>query len=130
MCVVPILLVLLIANELVSGLRPLSSKDLAIQLQAHHIPADRTFLYHGMKRSLRHSLNFYLHKEVPDWDQNPEHEGYVVSESFNCAHLKKQGFECTDVLLGSSASDWFVSHVTPRNSADQPASRGKAQQKE
>jgi len=128
-CVVPLLFAVLIADELVSGLQPLSSRDLASQLQAHHVPADSTFLYHGMGRGLRYSLNFYLHREVADWDLNPEREAYVVSGSgtSNCAQLQKQGFECTEVQLGSSASGWVVSHVTPRNSTDRLADWGKAQ---
>jgi 4-amino-4-deoxy-L-arabinose transferase-like glycosyltransferase len=126
-CVVPVLFVLLNVNDLVSGLVPLSSRDLVSQLQAHHVPADRTFLYQGMGRSLRYSFNFYIHREVPDWNQNPAREAYVVSGTFSCAHLKKQGFECTDVLLGSPPSDWFVSHVTPKNSADSLPGSGQPQ---
>jgi len=117
-CVVPVLFALVIADELATGLFSLSSKDLAVQLHAQHVPADRTFVHHGMGRSLRYGLNFYLRREVPDWDENLDADAYVVSGSFNCERLEKQGFECVDVPLGTSTFGWFVSHVTPRNLAN------------
>jgi 4-amino-4-deoxy-L-arabinose transferase-like glycosyltransferase len=117
-CVVPVLFALVIADELAAGLVSLSSKELAVQLHAQHVPADRTFVHHGMGRSLKYGLNFYLRREVPDWDENLDADAYVVSGSFNCKRLEKQGFECVDVPLGTSTFGWFVSHVTPRNLAD------------
>jgi 4-amino-4-deoxy-L-arabinose transferase-like glycosyltransferase len=115
--VVPILLTLLIADELVSGLVPLSARDLASQLLAQHVPPEHAFIYDGMSRGIRYGLNFYLRRELPDWDQNPASEAYVVSGSVRCSHLEKQGFQCKDVLLESSAWGWFVSDVTPKESA-------------
>jgi 4-amino-4-deoxy-L-arabinose transferase-like glycosyltransferase len=118
LCVIPVLFTLLIADELVSGLVPLSSRDLASQLLTQHVPPEQIFIYHGMSRGIRNGLNFYLRREVPDWDQNPAAEAYVVSGSLRCRQLEKQGFQCKDVPLGSPAWGWFVSHVAPKVSAD------------
>jgi 4-amino-4-deoxy-L-arabinose transferase-like glycosyltransferase len=125
--VVPILFTLLIADELVSGLVPLSTRDLASQLVAQHVPPEQAFIYHGMSRGIRYGLNFYLRRDVPDWDQNPAIEAYVVSGSVRCDQLERQGFQCKDVPLGSSAWGWFVSHVTPKDSAVRPPRSGQAE---
>jgi 4-amino-4-deoxy-L-arabinose transferase-like glycosyltransferase len=125
--VVPILFIFLTAEELVSGLVPLSSRDLARQLLAQHVPAEHTFIYHGISRGLRYGLNFYLGREVPDWDQNPDVDAYVVSGSLRCKQLQEQGVRCREVPLGSSASGWFVSHVTLNGSAAGPPDGGKPQ---
>jgi 4-amino-4-deoxy-L-arabinose transferase-like glycosyltransferase len=128
LCVVPMLFSIMIADEIVSGLVSLSSRDLAFQLLAQHVPPEHTFIYHGMGRSLRYTLNFYVRRELPDWDEKPDADAYVVSGTFNCERLRRQGFECVDVLLGSSASGWFVSHVTPRNLTDRLPRSGQPQQ--
>ncbi|MFI5057995.1 MAG: ArnT family glycosyltransferase [Candidatus Acidiferrales bacterium] len=127
LCVVPVLFTFLIADELVLGLVPLSSRDLASQLLAQHVPTEQTFIYHGVSRGLRYSLSFYLSREVPDWDQNPAAEAYVVSGSVRCSQLEKQGFQCKDVPLASSAWGWFVSHVTPKTSPSSLPRSGQAQ---
>jgi 4-amino-4-deoxy-L-arabinose transferase-like glycosyltransferase len=123
--VVPILFAFLIANELGSGPVQISSSTLASQLLAHHVPSDHTFIYRGMSRSLRYGLNFYLHQDLPDWEEKPDVGAYVLSGSVDCARLKQQGFHCVDVLLSSSAGNWFVSHITPADSAAGAPSSGQ-----
>ena len=113
--VVPVVFALVMANKLADGILSNSPKCLAEQLHAQHVPPNRTFVHHGVGRTLRLGLNFYMQQEVSDWDQNPDEDAYVVSGSLNCERLHKEGFDCVDVPLGSSASGWFVSHVTPRN---------------
>jgi 4-amino-4-deoxy-L-arabinose transferase-like glycosyltransferase len=117
-CVIPVLFAVAITGASVTRLVALSSKDLAVQLFAHHVPTDQTFVHRGMGRGLKYGLNFYLRREVPDWNQDPNAEAYVVSGSVSCEHLRKQGFNCADVPLGRFASVWFVSHVAPKNLAD------------
>jgi len=117
-CVVPVLFAFLGADEPIPGLASLSSKELARQLLSQHVPPERIFVYHGMGRSLRYGLNFYLQREVRDWDQNLDADAFVLSGSFNCERLHKEGFDCVDILLGPTTPRWFVSHITSRNSAD------------
>jgi hypothetical protein len=114
LCVISMLSLLVAEDALASGQFRFSSRDLAVQLLAHHVPADRIFIYDGIGRSDRYSLNFYLHREVPDWDENSRVEGYIVSDTYPCEHLSLEGIDCGVVLLGFRAG-WFVSHVTPKN---------------
>jgi 4-amino-4-deoxy-L-arabinose transferase-like glycosyltransferase len=94
-----------------------SPKALASELTAHHVPVERLSVF-LMGRAERYSLNFYVHRELQDWDREPNSDAYVISGSRRCEHLKKEGYECLDVPLGYSDSGWFVSHVVPRNSAN------------
>ena len=130
LCVVPMLFAFMIADKPLAGVDLLSSKGLAIKLLAQRVPPDHTFVYGGMGRSFRYGLNFYLEREVLDWDKNPNGEAYVLSGSGSgrCANLKTQGFNCTDVPLGSSFPGWFVSHVTPKSSVDSLSGSGQPQQ--
>jgi 4-amino-4-deoxy-L-arabinose transferase-like glycosyltransferase len=126
LAVAPVLIALLIANFLLRGSQvlPLSSKELADELRAQHVPTDHTFIYKGMQRSLRYGLNFYLDREVLDWDENPDAEAYVLSGSINCAKLNKQGFDCVDIPLGHAVGEWFMSKIKPKGSiGDLPGSR-------
>jgi 4-amino-4-deoxy-L-arabinose transferase-like glycosyltransferase len=129
LCVVPILFWPLIASKLEPGLPLLSSRELAAQLLAQHVPPDRTYVYRGMGRGLRYGLNYYLRREIPDWDQKPESDVYVVSGSVSCEQLRRQGFACADVPLGSSSSGWCVSHLAPNQLAGGLAGGGELQQK-
>ena len=114
-CVIPVLFAVVMAGQFAARLVSLSSRDLAVQLVSQHVSPDSTFVYRGMGRGPRYALNFYLRKELPDWDQNPNADAYVVSGSVNCEHLQKQEFNCADVPLGPSAAGWFVSRITPKN---------------
>jgi 4-amino-4-deoxy-L-arabinose transferase-like glycosyltransferase len=108
------------ANRLLVDLQvdPWSPKALALQLTAHHVPIERLSVL-SMGRADRLNLNFYLHRDLKDWDRDANEDSYVISGSGarRCEHLKREGYECLDVPLGSSASGWFVSHVTPKDSA-------------
>jgi 4-amino-4-deoxy-L-arabinose transferase-like glycosyltransferase len=116
-CVVPVLFTFLVVDKPPAAFASLSSKSLADQLRAQHVPPERTFIHYGMGRSLRFGLNFYLRREVPDWDQDFNADAYVVSGSFNCKRLERAGYNCVDVLIGDSAARWSVSHVTPNKSS-------------
>jgi 4-amino-4-deoxy-L-arabinose transferase-like glycosyltransferase len=108
-----------LANRLLLDLHvdPGSPRALAPQLTVHHVPIERLSVL-SMGRADRLNLNFYLHRELKDWDRDPNADAYVISGSRGCEHLKREGYECSDVPLGSSASGWFVSHVMPRGSQD------------
>jgi 4-amino-4-deoxy-L-arabinose transferase-like glycosyltransferase len=114
-CAAPILFAVVMAGQFAARLVPLSSRALAIQLVSQHVSPDSTFIYRGMGRGQRYALNFYLRKELPDWDQNANADAYVVSGSVNCERLQKQEFTCADVPLGPSAAGWFVSRITRKN---------------
>jgi 4-amino-4-deoxy-L-arabinose transferase-like glycosyltransferase len=117
------------ADRILEDLQPIywREKDVASQLLAHGVPRDRTYLYLAVNRNTRYALSFYLHRELLDWDQNSEADGYVVSGSVDCSRLRKRGFNCEEVPLGASAEGWSVSHVTAKSSANSPASSGQPQ---
>jgi len=96
---------------------PWSPRALALQLTAHHVPIEHLSVL-SMGRADRLNLNFYLHRELKDWGRDPNADTYVISGSRRCEHLKREGYQCLDIPLGSSASGWFVLHITPRDSAD------------
>ncbi|MGB6496097.1 MAG: glycosyltransferase family 39 protein, partial [Candidatus Acidiferrum sp.] len=125
--VVPVLFAFLITNDLGSAPLQISARTLASQLWAHRVPPDHLFVYHGMSRSFRYGLSFYLHQDLPDWSEKSNADVYVISGSLDCSHLEMRGFNCVRVLLSSSAGDWFVSHLTPTNSPPGPASSRQPQ---
>ena len=114
MCVIPVLFLVLVVDKWDAGVAPFSSRDLAEQLIAHHIPPDKSFIHNGISRGMHLGLNFYMRREIPDWNLNPDSEAYVISGGHSCEGLRKDGFDCTEILLESPASGWFVSHVTPK----------------
>ncbi len=103
---------------------PWSPRALALQLTAHHVPIEHLSVL-SMGRADRLNLNFYLHRELKDWGRDTNADTYVISGSRRCDHLKREGYDCQDVPLGSSASGWFVLHITPRDSADSHPDRGQ-----
>ncbi len=77
----------------------------------------RTF---GYRRDYRYALNFYLHREVPDWTEAPISDGYVLSKFASCDKLKTLD-HCED--LGGTR-DFVPSgallRITPNASLDRP----------
>jgi 4-amino-4-deoxy-L-arabinose transferase-like glycosyltransferase len=112
-CVIAIPFTLVAEDFLVSERLRLSTRVFAGQLEDLDVPLDRTFVYRGMGRNLRYGLNFYLHREVPDWDQNLDLEAYIISDKPPCADINREALECAPVSLGSP-HQWFVAHVTPK----------------
>jgi 4-amino-4-deoxy-L-arabinose transferase-like glycosyltransferase len=118
LCVIPIFVLLLLFNHLMPLFMPWdpSAKTLAQELQALHIPPQQTYTF-GMRRSLQYGLSFYLHQEIPTWDQEHPKEGYLIVSDFDdCNHLVKAPWICSNhpVLLPTKA--WFVFEVLREDS--------------
>jgi 4-amino-4-deoxy-L-arabinose transferase-like glycosyltransferase len=115
------------ADRILKDLQPIywREKDFASQLLAHSVPKDRTYLYWAVNRNTRYALSFYLHRELLDWDQDAEADGYVVSGSVDCRRLRESGFTCEEIPLGAAAEGWSVSHVMAKASANRPPGSGK-----
>src|SRR5260370_42640014 len=77
-CVVPVLFLFVIVDKPIAGVYSLSAKDLAVQLYSRNVPPEQTSVYHGMGRSLRYGLNFYLRREAADIAPRTHVEGFVV----------------------------------------------------
>jgi 4-amino-4-deoxy-L-arabinose transferase-like glycosyltransferase len=130
LCVLPILFILSRTDLPRAAASGISSRDLATELQAQHVPVDHTFTYRGMNRGYHYGLNYYLGKEIPEWDLRADREAFVVSGTASCKQFDEMGFECKNVQMGSGASTWFVSHITPKESENRTTDGGKPAQKE
>jgi 4-amino-4-deoxy-L-arabinose transferase-like glycosyltransferase len=109
----------------------LSAKSIATLLKSDQILLDnlRTF---GVRRSNAYTLSFYLHKEVPAWEDHPVRNGYVLTEGKYCDKLQTRDI-CEDlwgmrdfVSSGPSA----LLRITPRDSLPSPGDSRQPQQKE
>ncbi len=47
-----------------------------------------------LQRSFQYSLNFYLHKEVPEWSRNLAERNWVFTTPKEMIELRGMGFEC------------------------------------
>ena len=116
-CVLPILGLALIVPILFPGIFPYdpSGKTLAPELASKQISSD---LFVGpMGRGQYFSLNFYLHRELPNWDSDNPKEGYLLLSSRTCRYRVKEPWVCGSNPLELPASGWFVYRVERSNSA-------------
>ena len=128
LAVVSLTCFLLFADKILQDLRPIywRQKDLTLQLVAHGVPTERTFVYLAVDRSTRYAMSFYLHREITDWDRTSQEEAFVISGSIDCKRLRKEGYDCQEVPLGNAAEGWSVSHVMPKTSVCGPAGSGES----
>jgi hypothetical protein len=99
-----------------------TAKQVATEIQRHAIPLDRLSVQTYKNRAWRYTLNFYLHQEVPDWDNNPNAEAFLISGSGKgCSLLSPREFQCSSIPLGPSAEGWWVVHITPKSSTSPTA---------
>jgi len=112
----PMLLSLSVAHRLASdlGIIRKSPRELAAELIAQHVSIDGLTTY-NLGPSWRYGLNFYLGRELSAWSQDPAMDTYVLSEIHLCINSQTRGFACSDE---SSVDGLFVSHITPKTSAD------------
>ena len=85
---------------------------------------------YGYGRTYRHALNFYLHREVPEWAEAPLSDGYVLSTSPSCGKLKTTD-NCVDLwgrmdLVPGGA----LLRITPKPSLNRSSGGRQPQQKE
>jgi 4-amino-4-deoxy-L-arabinose transferase-like glycosyltransferase len=87
-CIVPVLVTLVLSDRLLPAIFEFdpSGRSLARELQLRRIPSENLRIY-GMGRSLHYSLNFYLHREIKDWDRSHPMKAYVLTASKNCRSL-------------------------------------------
>jgi 4-amino-4-deoxy-L-arabinose transferase-like glycosyltransferase len=126
-CVVPLLFSFLAAERLPGELTATSAKTLAMQLMAQHIPTERTAVAGMMGRSFHYGLNFYLHREVPEWAANSQQEVYALSKLSSCADWSAPGMDCAEVPLIGGYTGWFLYRVKPARSTNGAHAGGQAQ---
>jgi 4-amino-4-deoxy-L-arabinose transferase-like glycosyltransferase len=95
----------------------ISPRYLADQLQANRLPlADLRVA--GLKRATLYGLNFYLRRDLPEWDGNPAREIYVLATGrLPCSEIPKE-MSCSH-LWGPAGKidDLELLHLIPAASA-------------
>ena len=116
---VPVLTVLLFAGKPLTALDRnwSSSKGVANEIQLHAIPFDKLSVLAYENRGWRYGLNFYLHRQIDDWDPNSNTEAFVLSGGRRCDIVRTPARDCLEISLDSDGDGWWVLHVLPKSSA-------------
>jgi hypothetical protein len=84
----------------------------------------------GLTRSVRYGLNFYLHREIADWDRDTSREVYVLTEGhpwLSCRGLPIE-MNCSDLWIEQERLDTFdLLHLAPKPLPAGRPSGGKLQ---
>jgi 4-amino-4-deoxy-L-arabinose transferase-like glycosyltransferase len=106
----------------------LSGKALAIA--ASHLPPGAQLRVMGFRRDYRYALNFYLHREIPDWRESPIRDGFVFTNGFSCKDIYTVD-SCANLWANVDLQeDWSLLKITPALSLDRPSGGRQPQQKE
>jgi 4-amino-4-deoxy-L-arabinose transferase-like glycosyltransferase len=92
-----------------------SPSYLAREIQSDRIPID-DLRVSGMTRSFRFGLNFYLHREIPEWDRDTSREVYLFTGTAleHCGEQPKE-MQCSDLWGAQERLDTFdVFHLIPK----------------
>jgi 4-amino-4-deoxy-L-arabinose transferase-like glycosyltransferase len=126
-CVLPILLAVANSDKLLPSffLWDPSGRTLSEELERHAIPAAELNVSKYMNRGQRYSLNFYLHQEVPEWDSEHPHQGYLLTGN---RHSKSQSdFTFEEIeSFDLRRTGYFLYRIQPSSGAGHPGS-GKPQ---
>jgi hypothetical protein len=116
-CVLPVLLLAGCVPKLLPAILPhdLSGKTLAAEILATQLSSD---LYIGpIPRGQYFSLNFYLHREIKEWDKTNPSEGYLLLRSKICKMVVTAPWTCSGDPIELKKSGWFIYRVVPDSSA-------------
>jgi 4-amino-4-deoxy-L-arabinose transferase-like glycosyltransferase len=94
-----------------------SGRALSDGLQRRAVPADRLFVSKNMNRGLHYSLNFYLHREVSDWDGNNPHQGYLLIGGRHLRYPAGSDYTFEEVPFDLKKTGYFLYRVEPRSVA-------------
>jgi 4-amino-4-deoxy-L-arabinose transferase-like glycosyltransferase len=115
--ILPILVLFTLVDEVLpfTPVSILSSRYLAYQLQANHVPlAD--LRVSGIRRSTLYGLNFYLRTDLQEWDHDPSRASYVLATGrLPCSKIPDV-MSCSD-LWGpvDKIDDFELLHLTPKH---------------
>jgi 4-amino-4-deoxy-L-arabinose transferase-like glycosyltransferase len=93
-----------------------SGKTLAAELQANQLSSD--LLVGPIARGQYFSLNFYLHREVKEWDKTKPQDGYLLLRSRLCRLEVVAPWTCSIDPIVLARSGWFIYRVQPDPSLD------------
>jgi 4-amino-4-deoxy-L-arabinose transferase-like glycosyltransferase len=110
-CVLPVLLLVGCVPKLLPGFFPYdpSGKTLAAEITSTQLPLD---MYVGpIARGQYFSLNFYLYREIKEWDKTNPQEGYLLLRFKGCHSEVEPGWTCSADRIELPKSGWFVFRV-------------------
>jgi 4-amino-4-deoxy-L-arabinose transferase-like glycosyltransferase len=116
-CVLPVLLLAGYVPKLLPGFFPYdpSGKTLAAEIISTHLPLD---MYVGpIPRGQYFSLNFYLRREIKEWDKADPSEGHLLLRSHSCGNLVAPPWTCSSNPIELPKSAWFIYRVQRDGSA-------------
>jgi hypothetical protein len=115
-CVLPVLFLAGYVPKLLPAIFPydISGKTLATEIVSTRLSSD---IYVGpIPRGQYFSLNFYLHREMKEWDETNPSEGYLLLHSKFCNIVVKAPWTCSGDPIGLPKSGWFIFRVRPGSS--------------
>jgi 4-amino-4-deoxy-L-arabinose transferase-like glycosyltransferase len=115
-CVLPVLLLAGYVPKLLPGFFPYdpSGKTLAAEIMSTHLPLD---MYVGaIPRGQYFGLNFYLHREIKEWNKTNSQEGYLLLRFRGCNSQVEPGWICSADPIELPKSGWFIFRVQPDSS--------------
>jgi len=124
-CVLPILLLFSLSNKLLPSFLPFipSGRTLARELQSRKVPPDELFVT-GMNQGLHYGLNFYLEKEIKDWNNSHPADGYLLTGvSWSCRYLSRPVGTCEHIPFDPGhTTGRFLYKIKAANSVANPLS--------
>jgi 4-amino-4-deoxy-L-arabinose transferase-like glycosyltransferase len=123
-CVLPILFAVGNTDKLLPSFFYWDPSGRAISdgLQRRSIPTDALFVSKNMNRGLHYSLNFYLHKEIPDWDVNNPHRGYLLIGDRRYKSEAGSDFTFEELPFDLKKTGYFLYRVQYQSATGSPSS--------
>jgi len=122
----PVLMAVLLSNFMVMVffLRDPSGQTLADEVGMER--AARVDMFIGkMDRGKRYGLNFYLRREVPEWDPKQPQAGYLLTEAKNCSSIVATPYVCSQEPRQFYVSGVFEYEIKRSDSLPRPGSGRK-----
>jgi 4-amino-4-deoxy-L-arabinose transferase-like glycosyltransferase len=127
----PVLVAVILSHFLLMIFFPYDPSGRTLTYEIRPEIAARPDLFVGkMNRGKHYSLNFYLKKEIPDWDQKSPRTGLLLMESKNCSAIVPAPYTCSSEPLEFYASGIFGYQISRSDSLERLGDRGKPKQKE
>jgi len=112
-CVLPVLLLASYVPKLLPGFVPYdpSGRTLAADIMSTHTPFDMQV--GPIPRGQYFSLNFYLHRELKEWDKTNPQAGYLLLRFKGCSSFLGPGWTCSSEPIELPKCGWFIYRVQP-----------------
>jgi len=117
-CVLPVLLAVSLSDKLLPSffIADPSGRSVARELRLRNIPAEKLALT-SMNRGMKYSLNFYMHTEIRDWDENHTTEDYILSRWRSCKRFAPPRFVCEEVPIDYQSTGVYLYRLRSVSSA-------------